>query len=153
MMNITPWPTNTSSSMVTPSQTKVCEEILQRLPIAARVLQGFAELARDTLPGSAPETWVARQLVRLVDTFELGTDFVIDGNLLVGLHTFDALFPARRVYQPDAPTVDIGVIRLAEGADAVCYKPFDVTRLLDSLRALAGSAEDQSGERPGGAPE
>ena len=34
-MNITPWPTNTSSSMVTPSQTKVCDEILQRRPTTA----------------------------------------------------------------------------------------------------------------------
>ena len=34
-MNITPWPTNTSSSIVTPSQTKVCDEILQRRPTTA----------------------------------------------------------------------------------------------------------------------
>src|SRR5262249_51784428 len=35
LMNITPWPTNTSSSIVTPSQTNVCDEILQRAPISA----------------------------------------------------------------------------------------------------------------------
>ena len=34
-VNITPWPMNTSSSMVTPSQINVCEEILQRAPMAA----------------------------------------------------------------------------------------------------------------------
>ena len=34
-MNITPCPMNTSSSMVTPSQMKVCDEILQRLPTSA----------------------------------------------------------------------------------------------------------------------
>ena len=34
-MNITPWPTNTSSSIVTPSQMKVCDEILQRAPTDA----------------------------------------------------------------------------------------------------------------------
>src|SRR5438132_4568206 len=34
-MNITPCPTNTSSSMATPSQMKVCEEILQSEPIVA----------------------------------------------------------------------------------------------------------------------
>jgi hypothetical protein len=27
---------------------------------------------------------------------------------------------------------------LAEGADAVCYKPFDVTQLLDTLARLSG---------------
>ena len=32
-MNTTPWPTNTSSSIVTPSQMKVWLEILQRAPI------------------------------------------------------------------------------------------------------------------------
>jgi len=35
LVNITPCPTNTSSSIVTPSQTNVCEEILQRAPIVA----------------------------------------------------------------------------------------------------------------------
>src|SRR5260221_661444 len=35
LMNMTPWPTKTSSSIVTPSQTNVCEEILQRAPTAA----------------------------------------------------------------------------------------------------------------------
>src|SRR5262245_39734180 len=34
-MNITPWPTNTSSSMVTPSQMNVCEEILHSRPTDA----------------------------------------------------------------------------------------------------------------------
>ena len=29
MVNITPWPMNTSSSIVTPSQMKACDEILQ----------------------------------------------------------------------------------------------------------------------------
>ena len=43
-MNITPWPTNTSSSMVTPSHTKVCDEILQRRPID-RVLLDLDERA------------------------------------------------------------------------------------------------------------
>src|SRR5271157_591494 len=34
-MNVTPWPMKTLSSMVTPSQTKVWLETLQRLPILA----------------------------------------------------------------------------------------------------------------------
>ena len=33
LMNITPWPMKTSSSMVTPAQIKECDEILQRDPI------------------------------------------------------------------------------------------------------------------------
>ena len=34
-MNVTPWPTNTWSSIVTPSQMNVWLEILQRLPTVA----------------------------------------------------------------------------------------------------------------------
>src|SRR5271157_144841 len=34
-MNVTPWPMNTLSSIVTPSQTKEWLDILQRLPILA----------------------------------------------------------------------------------------------------------------------
>ena len=34
-MNMTPWPTKTSSSIVTPSQTNVWLWILQRAPIEA----------------------------------------------------------------------------------------------------------------------
>ena len=38
LMNITPWPMKTSSSMVTPSQMKVWLEILQLRPIAGVLL-------------------------------------------------------------------------------------------------------------------
>ena len=41
-MNITPWPTKTSSSMNTPSQMKLWEEILQRSP-TDRALLNFHE--------------------------------------------------------------------------------------------------------------
>src|SRR4051812_36443303 len=34
-VNMTPWPMKTSSSILTPSQMKVCEEILQRAPTMA----------------------------------------------------------------------------------------------------------------------
>jgi CheY-like chemotaxis protein len=39
-------------------------------------------------------------------------------------------------------TDDLVARVLAEGADAVCYKPFDVPRLLDALKELAGSPAD-----------
>jgi hypothetical protein len=35
LMNMTPWPTNTSSSISTPSQMNVCDEILHSDPIVA----------------------------------------------------------------------------------------------------------------------
>ena len=77
---------------------------------------------------------MARQPLRLMGTFDLGTDFVNDGNLLVGLRTFDTLFPMRRIDDPDTPTVDIGVIRLDRSEDA----PEVRTALQRTLGADAG---------------
>jgi hypothetical protein len=59
LMNMTPWPTNTSSSMSTPSQMKVCDEILQSAPIV-RVLLDFDESA-DLVPSP---TWHPYRLTR-----------------------------------------------------------------------------------------
>src|SRR5262249_6018021 len=60
-----------------------------------------------------------------------------------------AVFRAVRATQPEARTVVITGFRaeldvvvqavLAEGADAVCYKPFDVPQLLATLERLSGS--------------
>lgn len=83
---------------------------------------GFDALPREAGPGSAREAWLARRPVRLVGTFAMGTDFVNDGNLLVGFRTLDALFPIRRVSEPDVATVDIGLIRLDAAADATAVR-------------------------------
>ena len=63
----------------------------------------------------------------------------------------DQVFRLVREANPGARTVLITGYRsetdrmvervLHEGADAVCYKPFDVPRLLDAVRALAESAK------------
>ena len=37
---------------------------------------------------------------------------------------------------------------LAEGADAVCYKPFDVPELLEKLEQLAGASQEGAGHGP-----
>ena len=37
---------------------------------------------------------------------------------------------------------------IAEGADAVCYKPFDVPELLAKLGQLAGAHEEETGQSP-----
>ncbi len=34
---------------------------------------------------------------------------------------------------------------IAEGADAVCYKPFDVPELLGKLEQLAGGHQEEAG--------
>ncbi len=37
---------------------------------------------------------------------------------------------------------------MAEGADAVCYKPFQVPELLETLEQLAGTKQGDAGDRP-----
>ncbi len=37
---------------------------------------------------------------------------------------------------------------IAEGADAVCYKPFDVPELLAKLGQLAGAHDEEAGHSP-----
>ncbi len=77
---------------------------------------GYADLPVGGA-GLGSEAVLSRAPLRLVGAFELGTDFINDGNLVVALRTFDDLFPTRRVREPDVPTVDLGLIRLAEGVD------------------------------------
>jgi len=51
------------------------------------------------------------------------------------------------------PETDELVARvLAEGADAVCYKPFEVPKLLATLKDLAGSGGERRGQNPAGGP-
>jgi putative ABC transport system permease protein len=91
---------------------------------------GLADLP---LEEGESEAVLSRRSIRLVGTFELGTDFVNDGNLVVGLATFDDLFPARRVHDLDVSTVDLGLIRLDEGVDPEEAR----ARLTEALKADA----------------
>jgi putative ABC transport system permease protein len=56
--------------------------------------------------------------IRLVGTFDLGTDFAHDGNLVMSAETFASDLPQRQ--QPGDPlsVVDIGIVKLQPGADA-----------------------------------
>jgi CheY-like chemotaxis protein len=49
-------------------------------------------------------------------------------------------------------TDDLVARVLAEGADAVCYKPFHVPKLLDTLKELVGPRGGAPGDGPGGPP-
>jgi CheY-like chemotaxis protein len=69
------------------------------------------------------------------------------------------VFRTVRAVNPGARTVLITGFRaetdqlvdrvLKEGADAVCYKPFDVPNLLDAVRELAGSTRHEPAGPPG----
>ena len=67
-------------------------------------------------PGVTTE--LARREVRVVGVFSLGTDFANEGNVIVSARSFGRYFPHRRSADGDLEGVELGVIRLAPGADA-----------------------------------
>lgn len=79
---------------------------------------------------------LARQNVRLGGTFRLGTDFMYEGNAIVGEPAFARFFPARS--GSALREVEAGMVKLADGADAGDVR----TRLTEALRA--GVATDQN---------
>jgi putative ABC transport system permease protein len=70
-----------------------------------------AQLARQ------PVT-LAKQELKLVGTFSMGTDFANDGNLIMSLTNFAKFFPYRAKGGDPLSIVDFGLVRLETGADA-----------------------------------
>lgn len=68
----------------------------------------------EALAGVSAE--LASKEVTLVGTFDLGADFVHDGNLVMSAHTFSSYFPYRSQAKGPLDVVDIGILELAEGA-------------------------------------
>jgi len=73
---------------------------------------GYDQLVEASKPGSATEAILQRRSIQIRGTFRLGTDFVNDGNLMMGLRCFDRFFPTRRPYDLDFASVDVGIIKL-----------------------------------------
>ncbi|WP_406699599.1 ABC transporter permease DevC [Singulisphaera sp. Ch08] len=65
------------------------------------------------------EASLAQRPLRIVGTFRLGTDLVNDGNLIMSDQNFLRYFPDRRFREPELRSVELGLVRLAPGADAV----------------------------------
>ncbi|SIN77447.1 putative ABC transport system permease protein [Singulisphaera sp. GP187] len=64
------------------------------------------------------EASLAHRPLRIVGTFRLGTDLVNDGNLIMSDQNFLRYFPDRRFREPELRSVELGLVRLAPGADA-----------------------------------
>jgi putative ABC transport system permease protein len=60
---------------------------------------------------------LSQQMVHVAGTFALGTDFTSDGSVVMGDTTFARLFPNEIEPEATLHMADVGVIRLAEGAD------------------------------------
>lgn len=65
------------------------------------------------------EASLAQRPLRIVGTFRLGADLVNDGNLIMSDQNFLRYFPDRRFWEPELRSVELGLIRLAPGADGV----------------------------------
>lgn len=60
---------------------------------------------------------LANRAIRLVGTFELGTDFANDGNLIMSAANFAQYFPFRAGSADPLSVVDLGVVRLKPEAE------------------------------------
>jgi putative ABC transport system permease protein len=78
-------------------------------------------------PRVGTQTELAGREVRVVGTFSLGVDFFTDGNVIMSDRDFKAFFPELAVPTPHLEKVEIGVIRLADGAN-----PSDVRAALEN---------------------
>lgn len=71
--------------------------------------------------------------VRVVGTFHLGVDFANDGNLLMSHSNFSDFFPHRIPGADPLSVVDLGVIRVAAGADVAQVQAELARRLPDDV--------------------
>lgn len=81
------------------------------------------EFPLNNLPQlAASDAELADKRVKLVGTFNMGTDFAHDGNLVMSARNFAEYFPYRVQFGDPLDVVDLGVVHVREGADvkAVC---------------------------------
>jgi putative ABC transport system permease protein len=83
---------------------------------------------------------LSRQKVRLGGTFRLGTDFMYEGNVIVGEPAFARFFPARG--GSALRDVEAGMVKLAAGADGADVKQ----RLTEALRAGVATNQNAGGD-------
>lgn len=72
-------------------------------------------LGPDTI-GTRPETELAGRRLTIAGTFPVGPDFTTDGTLIMGDRNFLKFFP-NRAGDGSLSRVDVGVVKLAPGAD------------------------------------
>lgn len=67
--------------------------------------------------GPGTESELTGKRVRIVGQFDLATDFMNDGNLIVSERNFARYFPMRAGNTPTLDDVDLGLIQVAQGHD------------------------------------
>jgi putative ABC transport system permease protein len=63
------------------------------------------------------ETELTRRRIHIVGEFQLGTDFLVDGSLIVSDRTFLNLFPSYRAADPLLNRVEIGLLKVDPNTD------------------------------------
>lgn len=98
----------------------------------------FDELSRPEFGAVAPllaqgtlRTEVNDRKVEVLGTVRLGASFAADGNLITSDQNFLRMFPT----QP-ADQVNVGVVRLKEGADVAAVKDFLLSRLNENVHVF-----------------
>jgi putative ABC transport system permease protein len=87
-----------------------------------------------------PDVELCNRSLRLVGTFELGTDFACDGNLILSDENFARYCPNRALGKDPLGIVDLGVVRLAPGTRPDQVRQ-ELTRLLpDDVRVYSKQA-------------
>jgi putative ABC transport system permease protein len=81
-----------------------------------------------------PDIELCNRSLRLVGTFELGADFLTDGNLILTDTNFAKFFPGRVPGGDPLSQVDLGVIRIAEGAKLDEVRRAIAAELPDDIR-------------------
>jgi len=82
-------------------------------------ITNFAFPMNDDRALSEADAELANKQIKLVGVFDLGADFVHDGNLIMDAKAFARYFPYRNQGGDPLGMVDIGVVRVAEGFDPV----------------------------------
>src|SRR6185437_8565303 len=98
----------------------------------------FDDKSRDYFgqPTTGTETELSGRLVHVMGTFQLGTDFVTDGNVLMSDRNFLKFFPDRASSAPHLDRLEIGLVRLTPGTDLLAVQRELRETLPDDVKVL-----------------
>ena len=82
---------------------------------------------------------LASKKLQLVGTFELGTDFAHDGNLMMNAENFAKYFPHRKRFGDPLSVIDIGVVHLHPNADLTATRNLLQQMLAKDVQVLTRS--------------
>ncbi|HWG45291.1 MAG TPA: ABC transporter permease DevC [Gemmataceae bacterium] len=98
----------------------------------------FDDKSRDYFgqPTTGTETELSGRRVHVMGTFQLGTDFVTDGNVLMSDRNFLKFFPDRASSAPHLDRLEIGLVRLTPGTDLLAVQRELRETLPDDVKVL-----------------